>query len=594
MHPQPKNFDAVIHNEAFEEIYEGKSVTHLSMIADAGRDKELLSGQWHFTVDQYDMGLRSRWHLEATTDSSGRPLPLDYDFEHWEAVTVPSCWNLARPEYFYYESSGIYTRTFKYEAKQANERVFLKIGAAAYHAKVFLNKEFLGSHDGASTPFYIEITDTLKDDNRIMLNVENRRQPDRVPMHNTDWFNYGGLYRDVEIIRVPATFVKKFYCQLKKESQFGKIDLRVQVEGNELNGIGTLEIEELDLKESIEIKNGSANLSIKVSPTLWSPESPKLYAVKFNYGEDQIEELIGFREFSVKGTDITLNGEQILLKGIACHEESVLNGKAVTEEEIIQNFTLAKEMNCNYLRLAHYPHTEKAAQIADRMGLMLWEEIPVYWSIAFENQFTYLDAENQLLEMMQRDCNRASVVIWSIGNENADTDARYDFMKKLVDAARGADDSRAISAACLSDKVDLFINDRLAEHLDVIGINQYYGWYDPDFSKLEKLFRNSTPDKPVIITEFGGGARAGHRGSPDEFFTEDNQKALYQKQVETMGQIKYIKGISPWILYDFRCPRRTNPFQNHYNRKGLLNEDKTAYKAAFYVMQDFYKNWGKI
>lgn len=591
MELKPKNFDAVIHNEAYLERYTGKPITHESMLSDAGRSSEILSGQWNFTVDQYDMALRSNWHLEETVDKSGRLLPLDYDFEHWEAVLVPSCWNLARREYFYYESSGIYTRKFEYAKHKHGERVFLKIGAASYHTKVFLNRQFLGSHDGASTPFYVEVTDALEDENRIMINVENRRQPDRVPMHNTDWFNYGGLYRDVELIRVSATYIKDFYCQLKKGSDFGILDLQVTVDGVDKNGLGAFVIEELGLRETVTFEDGVASVELPAKPELWSPENPKLYQVQFSYGEDRLEEAIGFREFAVQDTDVYLNGQKILLKGIACHEESVINGKAITEKEIVENFELAKEMNCNYLRLAHYPHTEKAAQIADRMGIMLWEEIPVYWSISFENEATYQDAENQLLEMIKRDRNRASVVIWSVGNENADTQARYTFMKRLVETARRADRSRAISAACLNDKVDLFINDRLAEHLDIIGINQYYGWYDPDFSKLEKLFTNSSPDKPVLITEFGGGARAGHRGAEDEYFTEDNQRALYEKQVETMRRISYIKGISPWILYDFRCPRRTNPYQEHYNRKGLLSEDKTEYKEAFYVMRDFYKTW---
>jgi len=591
MKTQPKNFDAVIHNEAYTQDYAGKNITHTGMLTDAGRQTEMLSGEWNFTVDQYDMALRSQWHLEETHDKTGRPLPLDYDYDQWETVHVPSCWNLARPEYFYFESCGIYTRKFAYAEQAAGERVFLKIGAASYHAKVFLNKQFLGSHDGASTPFYIEVTDVLEADNRLVINIENRRQPDRVPMHNTDWFNYGGLYRDVELIRVPGTFIKDFYCQLQKDRNFGMLDLRVTIDGPDRDGEGLLEIEELGIKEIITIKDGTASVSIPASPELWSPDNPKLYTVKFSCGSDSITEEIGFREFTVKGTDLYLNGDKILFKGIACHEESVLNGKAITEEEITENFRLAKEMNCNYLRLAHYPHTEKAAQIADRMGLMLWEEIPVYWSIDFENEATYNDAENQLIEMIKRDRNRASVVIWSVGNENADTEARYNFMTRLVDAARRTDNSRAISAACLSDKIDLFINDRLAEHLDIIGINQYYGWYDPDFSKLEKLFANSNPDKPVLITEFGGGAKAGHHGATDEYFTEEHQRALYEKQVETMGRIPYIKGISPWILFDFRCPRRTNPQQNHYNRKGLLNQDKTAYKPAFFVMQEFYANW---
>jgi beta-glucuronidase len=94
-----------------------------------------------------------------------------------------------------------------------------------------------------------------------------------------------------------------------------------------------------------------------------------------------------------------------------------------------------------------------------------------------------------------------------------------------------------------------------------------------------------------VITEFGADAKAGHRGTVDEKGTEDCQLDIYQKQVAVLGKIPYVKGTSPWILYDFRCPRRLHPItQNYYNTKGLLSEDKSYKKPAFYVMQDFYKN----
>jgi beta-glucuronidase len=251
---------------------------------------------------------------------------------------------------------------------------------------------------------------------------------------------------------------------------------------------------------------------------------------------------------------------------------------------------LAKELGCNYIRLAHYPHTEKAALIADQLGIMLWEEIPVYWSIEFDNPATYLDAENQLTELIKRDKNRASVIIWSVGNENPDTDSRFRFMNSLVQKAKELDPTRLISAACLVDHINLKIADRLADRLDIIGLNEYYGWYDPDFNKLIAIFENSKPAKPVIISEFGADARAGLRGTVDDLGTEDCQLAIYQKQLATFAKIPYVKGISPWILYDFRCPRRLHQTQNYYNIKGLLSADKTHKKPAFYEVQKFYLN----
>ena len=162
----------------------------------------------------------------------------------------------------------------------------------------------------------------------------------------------------------------------------------------------------MGIKKEISIVDGFGEIEFEATPELWSPENPKLYEVTLSYMNDSVTDKVGFREIAVKGTDIYLNGKKIFLKGVCAHEDSVYNGKAITEDEIRENFRLAKEMNCNYMRLAHYPHTEKAARIADEMGIMLWEEIPVYWAIDFRNPETYIDAENQLTELIKRDINR--------------------------------------------------------------------------------------------------------------------------------------------------------------------------------------------
>ena len=357
---------------------------------------------------------------------------------------------------------------------------------------------------------------------------------------------------------------------------------------SKINCQATVKIFELGLDKEIKIKDGKGNQEIECQPELWSPDNPKLYKVEVSCGYDSIKENIGFREIAVKGTDIYLNGKKIFLKGISCHEESVTNGKAITEEEIIENLKLAKEMNCNYMRLAHYPHTEKTAKIADEMGIMLWEEIPVYWAIDFDNPVSLFDAKNQLKELINRDINRASVIIWSVGNENADTNSRLNFMKTLAVAAKEEDPTRLVSAACLVDHVENKIADRLADYLDIIGLNEYYGWYDPNFEKLPSCFNNSNITKPVVISEFGADAGAGYRGTQDDLFTEDMQEDIYKKQIETLSKVEYIKGMSPWILYDFRCPRRHNKIQRGYNLKGLLSRDKKHKKLAYYIMQQFY------
>ena len=323
---------------------------------------------------------------------------------------------------------------------------------------------------------------------------------------------------------------------------------------------------------------------------LWSPQDPYLYDVELICGEDKVTDKVGFREIRVEGRDILLNGKQIFLKGISCHEESVENGKGLTTEERLENIRIAKELGCNFMRVAHYPHNEEMAQLADREGILLWEEIPVYWAIRFTREATYQDAQNQLLELINRDWNRASVIIWSVGNENADTDERLEFMKNLAECAHREDSTRLVSAACLVSYQEMAIADRLAEYLDVIGLNEYMGWYTPDFGMLIKLFENSDPSKPVIVTEFGADAMPGHRGSIYDKGTEDCQTYVFEKQIETLKDIPYLKGMTPWILYDFRCPRRTSMIQGYYNRKGLLSPDKKYKKPAFFVLQKFYRS----
>lgn len=583
------NFNDTVHNDNYEDQYLSKQITASSMIYDSGREKESLNGWWSFGIDQYDTCVRAKWYEEKYRDEEGRYNPLDFSFEDWEKMYVPSCWNMHQEKLFLYEGSIAYTRTFKYFSR-GEERVFIKFGAANYEAKVFLNKEYLGFHKGGNTPFYIEVTGRLKDENRIIVVVNNTRGKSNVPSDNTDWFNYGGLYRDIEILRLPKTFIKDLFISLVPDGNFNRIQVSVEVEGEELEGKAGLKIDGLNIDCTIDISNGSGQAFIEAKPELWSPANPVLYEAVLAFGGDRLHEKVGFREIKVEGRDIYLNGEKIFLKGICAHEDSVVNGKAVTEEEIRENFRLAKEMNCNYIRLAHYPHTEKAAKLADELGIMLWEEIPVYWAIDFANEETYRDAENQLAELIKRDRNRASVIIWSVGNENADTEARLKFMSSLARKAKELDATRLVSAACMLDHVNHMIDDRLEEYLDIIGANQYYGWYQTDFDNLVKLFENSNADKPVVITEFGADAKPGHRGSADEKGTEDCQMDVFKKQVEVLGKVPCVKGTTPWILFDFRCPRRLHFTQNYYNTKGLLSSDKKHKKLAFRVMQEFYAN----
>ena len=595
MTDKPENFVNGIHNDDYETEYLSLRLDAARLINITGRETESLNGKWNFAPDLYDTCRRSHWFSANRLNAEGRELPLDFDWESWELMTVPSCWNMQQPELHYFEGSGVYTRTFRYVPKAKGERLLLRFEGASYRATVFLNGTLIGTHDGASTPFNADISDVVKEDNRIIVSVDARRSPDRVPMENTDWFNYGGIYRDVVLVRLPPVYIKDWFVRLGEDSSMILADIYAQsADGAPVNGAALLAIPELGIRHEIAVNGGRGAAKISARPEWWSPETPKLYdvTITFNaaHGVDTVTDRIGFRTITTQGHDILLNGKKIFLRGVSVHEDHFLLGKTTGEEIIRGVIRDLKEMNGNYLRLAHYPHDARFARIADEEGVLLWEEIPVYWAIAFNNPATFTDAENQLTELILRDRNRASVILWSVGNENADTDSRLAFMSRLAQKAKALDGSRLVSAACLIKHDKLLIEDRLADFLDVIGINEYYGWYDPDFEKLPKILSNSAPGKPVLICEFGADARLGQRGTVNELWTEDKQKNVYEQQVATFKKCPYIAGITPWILYDFRCPRRLNRYQEGFNRKGLIDAGRAARKPAFQVMREFYSS----
>ncbi|GLB29477.1 beta-glucuronidase [Lacrimispora amygdalina] len=592
-----KNFVDNIHNDDYKSNYEFPVIQGESMVFPGGRKSRSLNGEWNFSADQYDNCLRAKWFLEQDTNDEGRSVPLDYAFDDWDKIEVPGVWNLAKPEYFYYEGPAVYSRRFSLEEENKG-RVFLQFGAVSYEARIFLNGTFLGIHKGGSTPFSIEITAHLKAENRLIAVADNTRRKNQIPSENTDWFLYGGIYRGVSLLFVPDVHIKNMRVNLT-DRETGAIEVSALIDGNKdlTDKTVTFSIPELGLEEKFPVNaDGTCNKIVNTDGlSLWSPENPKRYQVSLTLKEkgevkDEVTDVIGFRTIETRGRKILLNGKQIFLRGVCLHEETEDHGKAVTKEEIREAFQRAKKMNCNFLRLAHYPHTEWASEIADEEGILLWEEIPVYWWIDFSNPQTLNDARNQLSELILRDFNRASVIIWSVGNENPDTDARYHFMKNLAKTAKKKDPSRLISAACLVDSVNLRIADRLESHLDIIGFNEYYGWYDPDYGKLTEILNGSQPEKPVIISEFGAdGYQTENKSGKYVRGSEEEQEEIYKRQVELFGKTEYIQGTAPWILYDYRTPKRLGAYQKGYNIKGLVTADRKREKPAFTVMKNFYE-----
>lgn len=566
------------------------------------RNSISLDGLWKTIVDPYENGYYN-YRLKPLNDASSyfadadfykdQSRLIEYNFDSDLSLQVPGDWNTQREALYYYEGTVWYRKKFDYEPKEGR-RTFLYFGAANYETIVGVNGRKIGRHTGGYTPFNFEITDNVRNgSNTVVVKVDNKRKPEGVPTVNSDWWNYGGITRDVIVVETPETFIREYCIQLGKGSQ-NVIVGWLQLDGSQAEQ--TVRVEIPELKKSIEVRTdaeGYAAFEFKAKPVLWCPENPKLYDVRISSETDSVSDRIGFRTIETDGTKILLNGKEIYCRGVAVHEEKPYGrgGRAWSREQAELTLGWAKEMGCNFVRLAHYPHNENMVRVAEEMGLMVWSEIPVYWTIHWDNPDTYANAEAQLEDMIIRDRNRANVIIWSVANETPRSPERLAFLRRLIDRAREMDDTRLVSAAMEKTTLKdgyLTVNDELAPYVDLMSFNQYVGWYDGSSDKCERVNWKFDIRKPVFVSEFGGGALYGRHGDKSERFTEEYLVDLYEKNVRMLERIPGLAGTTPWILKDFRSPRRQlRDIQDDYNRKGLISEHGEK-KQAFYVMQKWY------
>lgn len=557
-----------------------------------GRSTTSLNGTWHTIVDPYENGLGGRY-FEDKKPFNKNDL-IEYNFEASPTLSVPGDWNSQRESLLFYEGPLWYERSFSYE-KRAGKRLFLYFGAVNYKARVYLNGKQIGEHEGGFTPFNFEITEAIADGrNSLVVEADATRHPEAIPAMSTDWWNYGGLTRDVALIEVPEIFIQDYFVQLAKGAP-GEVAGWVQLNGAHSASSVTLEIPEISVRQTIQTDAaGRGEFRFPAKLQLWSPENPKLYRTILSGAGDRVEDDIGFRTIEARGKQILLNGKPVFLRGINMHDEAAFRGgRAFSLEDDRTLLGWAKELGCNFVRLAHYPHNENTIRLADRMGLLLWSEIPLYWGITWENSATYEHAQEQMRDLVARDHNRASVILWSLSNETTPGTARNTFLKNLAAYTRQLDDTRLLTSAMnKTDKAGpdtQSLNDPLGESLDVLGINEYAGWYWGKPENADGLRWKSSYDKPMIISEFGGEAQAGLHGDAGTRWTEEFQAGLYQHQLNMIRNNTDLAGLSPWLLMDYRSPRRPLAgMQDYYNRKGLLS-DRGERKLAFYVLQKFYK-----
>ena len=617
-----------------------------------------LNGEWSYIVDPMNNGLPESSFFggfpKNKTQKTGMEL-IEYNFETAAKIQIPGAWNAADEKLFFYRGPVWLYKKFRYSPKKES-LTHLYIEGSNFTTKIFINGSIVGKFEGGYVPFNFEISEYLKDgDNILLVQTDNALNESSVPTQKTDWWPWGGIVGDVYIVETPKQFIRNAYLQLNPENfsqAHFNLEMNDRFAGQEIH----LEIPELQFSNKfITNSSGAITENIKITPQLWSPSSPKLYEVIISSNNESINDEIGFRSIKTQGKKIYLNNSEIRFKGIAMHSEPIgIDGPAFSQEHFKELLSTAKELNINFVRAAHYPYTRHLAKIADQFGLMLWEEVPVYWNIDWSNPETLTIAKNQITRLVQRDQNRASVVVWSVANETPLSSSRMQFLNALLSEIEVTDTSRLTTAALLSGSEEQFrslvlvlalqgaksewvdpkekaifksildranvsidhelnfslsIEDPLGDSVDLISYNEYFGWYYVTFftdqmmisegtlrqlmfEVMPKIKISSIFDKPIHISEFGAGAKYGNH--TNKIWSEEYQAKLYKHQLEMLSNNPQIQGISPWVFKDFRAMLRPLPgIQDFYNRKGLIDESGNK-KEAFGVLADFYENkWDK-
>ncbi len=574
------------------------------------RNTTSLDGNWHYLVDQApardlytdtgainDRGYALNTHPNITSGKHNE----EYDFATAPTLKVPGDWNTQVPQLFNYEGVLWYERDFDADPKPGT-RTFLHIGAANYRSHVWVNQKRVCDHEGGFTPFDCEVTDVLHPgSNFVVIAVDATRLVDGIPSVGYDWFNYGGLTRDVSLVTVPMAFIDDYDVHLEHGPAWqpgnttltGYIHVLDAAAGTPV----TLDIPEAGIHATLETgADGRTPFTVKAGKlALWSPETPKLYKVTLASGSgpqrDELTDDIGFRDIRVDGTRILLNGKAVFLNGVNVHAEApVVGGRVDNDQEVATIFGYLKDLHANFARLCHYPHDERMTRAADRDGIMIWSEIPNWQHISFDKPEVYAKDIAMLQEMIRRDRDKASVILWSVSNETSNNPVRTKFLTGLVDEARRLDPTRLITSALNSEHIQgetATLNDPLAEVLDVVGVNEYIGWYGGAPEDADNMHW-VLPEKPIIMSEFGAEAKYGNHGPDTQRWTEEQQADVYKHQLIMFSKIPQLRGIAPWILFDFRSTTRNVPkLQDGYNRKGLFSEDGQK-KQAFFILQNAY------
>ncbi len=576
------------------------------------RNKLDLSGIWDFRTDPDEVGAQSGW-FNGLAES--RP------------IAVPGSWNEQYEDLFNYLGLAWYvTRTYVPQSWQG-ERVFLRVGSANYYGTVYVNGEKVGSHEGGHLPFAFEITDRIKWDqeNVIATSVENHLQPTRVPSGNMntsmgmfmstprttfDFFPFAGIHRPVVLYSVPQSYIEDVTVVTNIDGTTGTVQVRVQLNDAASNGRVTLGGGDQPVQVDLQFEEGVAQTTLTVpNARLWSPTDPYLYDLLIETDSDRYALKIGIRTIAVQGGQILLNGEPVTMNGFGRHEDFPASGKGLNLPLMVKDYQLMRWTGATSYRTSHYPYSEEEMQLADREGFLIIDEIPAV-SLQFDTEENVAERMRMCLqqidELVARDKNHPSVVMWCVANEpmpanfgvgSIGAELQEDpshavgktFLETLLQHARELDPTRLVTLVTVMGGPQSWM-----EKCDVVCMNRYWGWYvlggelrnartglEKELDQVWELWH-----KPIIMTEFGADTMAGMHGHPNVMWTEEYQADYMRFHLEVAAARDYVAGMQVWNFADFAAVQSIARVGG-LNMKGVFTRTRTP-KMAAHVLREFW------
>jgi beta-glucuronidase len=576
--------------------------------------KRSLNGEWLFCFDPENNGLKNRYY------------DLETDNSIWQKVSVPSTYNSG--EYKNYQGKAWYKRQFTlFSIDIDNKQVVLRFLGAALRSRVWVNRKEVGSNKYGWIPFEIDISDAvIKGKNTVTVMTDNTILKKGIPDSNWNgWWYYGGIFRDVYLDSRPRCNIKKLYLETAQQDNGWRFSAKAEI----FNSFEHFKIIKPKVKlidnnnEVIYQKTQTVNLEpgsnlVAFQGNLqnikeWSPDKPYLYRLVCDInsaGKHNMQINTAFREIKTQGSQIFLNSRPFKIRGINIHEEHPDYGNALPRTLIESTLDNMEKLNVNFVRTGHYTLHPYFYDICDRKGLLVWTEIPA-WKTKTDSlsdpEIYDIYAAGQLKAMVQQYRKHPCIVVWSIGNEfKSDQPAARDYVKIAYSLVKSIDDTRLVTFASDRHRGKDSINgvsDLCYDIVDVVAINEYYGWYygadediGPKIDEIHKLY----PDKPIVVSELGAGAAPDGNIERQKYHSRKNYALDHQcqhleahlKQIYDPARENYSMGAMIWVWADFYDPHRiksTHPTAwKGVNLKGLLGLDRNK-KPSYRTVKDFYE-----